>query len=245
MVRHRSGVFDAAAPVAHHVFHHQQSPDDGEHETVPVTWHMNVLGWATTGASFLASFWCWWRTSSCRGSRRIRMLRNPSRIGADKQIVTKSCRTPRIERLSAAASEEQRGRTSSRGRSSCGYFFPKTICRWSRCRSSRAGGITTSFGTRGEQEATALVCRITTISTDAEHRGIHTPRAEEDPWCRCTRADALRSVIGWTIRRIDCLSVGQVALSDVLWMTNVGRAAARCSHTSAGYKQSKDPRSTV
>ena len=37
---------------------------------------------------------------------------------------------------------------------------------------------------RGEQEATARARRITAISTNAEHsRGIHTPRAEEDPWC--------------------------------------------------------------
>ena len=46
MVRHRSGVFDAAAPVAHHA-HDEQSPDHGTQD---------VLGWATTGAIFLASF---------------------------------------------------------------------------------------------------------------------------------------------------------------------------------------------
>ena len=52
MVRHRSGVFDAAAPVAHHA-HDEQSPDHGKQDD---TWCMNVLGWATTGAIFLASF---------------------------------------------------------------------------------------------------------------------------------------------------------------------------------------------
>ena len=46
MVRHRSGVFDAAAPVAHHA-HDEQSPDHGTQD---------VLGWATTGAIFLANF---------------------------------------------------------------------------------------------------------------------------------------------------------------------------------------------